>query len=909
MTDKQLLSHQEEEHSPGESTGTSAHEHKDETLHLQLEDLTLAELVAQFLRAPRITWRLTKQALAQTSQAIEPARQITFEDSQRPIAEAAITSLREGWRARLISAQVLQLSLFLFAVVCAVIGTNALLGVEGVGRTEDNALAAGAPYLWLSFCIWLGAELVGSFGQLRSWWQLLDRLARLHWLARIIPVGICLRALQAIVDSMSAPPETSLTYVESAAWHFAAGLVCWYVLAALDRYIRTRRPIWSKSKMEKTDVADEAGNLFWLAERPPNWKQVLRRRLLLALLLTVSSIILWLNTANNRIEPRYILLWITNSLLWAAVFAPANWNLFEWLATKIDATRRINWRAQRGTIILFAIIMVFGINFRLLHLDSAPREMTSDHVEKIQDAYRVYTGEYKIFFPNNGGREPVQMYLMSALASVPGLGFNFFTLKLLAVIESILTLPVLFWMGIELAGEKRTKFNISLALILAALVAVSYWHVIISRQGLRIPLTPLVTALLLIYLARAMRRNCRSDYVKAALLLGFGLYMYQAVRILPVVIVVGVGVALFIRRVTWRQRVLYLVHLGILVFVALMIFLPMLHFWLDYPNAFWMRTSTRILGDHLGYATPEQAEVALQTNVSVLMHNLKHALLMFNWKGDIGWFNGAGSYPVLDIFSGAFLVLGAAAWLARMIRSRDPVIWLVPFIILIMLLPTILSIAHPDANPSNSRALGAAPAVYLLAALPIAMIARGICRIFPRRLGLGLALLFCSGVLLLANQQNSETYFERYASGYLAASFPHSEAGQIVGGFAESDGAIGNAYSVGFPYWWDYRALGIEAGYPMWPNDGAPIDAMPQKLASALQRTDEIRLDPDRDLLFLHNVGDAHTTELLREWFPDGRQIIVQSYQPEDRFVLYRVPALGDEGWAQFIGKSDLASG
>ena len=793
--------------------------------------------------------------------------------------------------------------------MCAVIGTNALLGIEGVGRTEDNALAVGAPYLWLSFCIWLGAELVGSFGQLRSWWHLLDRLSRIHWLARIIPAGIWLLVLQAIVDSMSAPPETSLTYVETAAWHFAAGLVCWYLLAALERYIRMRRPNLSKQKMEETGVADDAGKVFWLAGRPPNWKQVLRRRFLLVFLLTVSSIILWLNTANNRIEPRYILLWITNSLLWAAVFAPANWSLFEWLATKIDAARRINWRAQRGTIILFAIIMVFGINFRLLHLDSAPREMTSDHVEKIQDAYRVYTGEYKIFFPNNGGREPVQMYLMSALASVPGLGFNFFTLKLLAVIESILTLPVLFWMGIELAGEKRSKFNISLALILAALVAVSYWHVIISRQGLRIPLTPLVTALLLIYLARAMRRNCRSDYIKAALVLGFGLYMYQAVRILPVVIVVGVVVALFASRVAWRQRVRYLIHLSILVFVALMIFLPMLHFWLDYPSAFWMRASTRILGDHLGYATPEQVEEALRTNVSVLMHNLKYALLMFNWKGDIGWFNGAGSHPVLDIFSGAFLVLGVAAWLARMIRSRDPVTWLMPLFLLIMLLPTILSIAHPDANPSNSRALGAAPAVYLLAALPIAMIARGVCRTFPRRLGLGLALLFCSVVILLANQQNSETYFERYANGYLAASFPHSEAGQIVGGFAASDGAIGNAFSVGFPYWWDYRALGIEAGYPMWPNDGAPIDTMPQRLASALQRTDEIRLDPDRDLLFLHNVGDAHTTELLREWFPDGRQIIVQSYQPEDSFALYRVPALGDEGWAQLLGNTNQTSG
>ena len=47
------------------------------------------------------------------------------------------------------------------------------------------------------------------------------------------------------------------------------------------------------------------------------------------------------------------------------------------------------------------------------------------------------------------------------------------------------------------------------------------------------------------------------------------------------------------------------------------------------------------------------------------MKNVRNALLMFNWKGDIGWFNGAPEYPMLDIFTGAFLILGAAAWLVR----------------------------------------------------------------------------------------------------------------------------------------------------------------------------------------------------------------------------------------------------
>ena len=72
-----------EEPSPSD-TGNKVASPQAEADHVPIEDQTLAELVAQFVRAPRITWRLTKQALAQTSQAIEPARQITFEDSQSP---------------------------------------------------------------------------------------------------------------------------------------------------------------------------------------------------------------------------------------------------------------------------------------------------------------------------------------------------------------------------------------------------------------------------------------------------------------------------------------------------------------------------------------------------------------------------------------------------------------------------------------------------------------------------------------------------------------------------------------------------------------------------------------------------------------------------------------------------------
>ncbi|MCY4072710.1 MAG: hypothetical protein OXG60_15555 [Chloroflexi bacterium] len=870
----------------------------EEFAETRIEDLTLAELCGRFARSPLVTWRRTRMAIAGAESILAPKIPAGERVKLDPKQQDAVGSSMPRIAGALRRAQGLQLLFFTLATVSAVIGTNALLGPAGVSRSAENTLEIGAPFLWIGFLIWLMGEAIGNYEQLRRRWRHMSRLDRIRWSARIVPVATWLTSLQAISDSMVVPKEQSFEFLLTAAGRLIAGLILWYLLDFVVWRIKARLSTTAVRNNERSGLSQSAPSQ---TEFPSLRDHISRRRIGLAVFSALASAILWMNTGGNRIEAPFIVLWIVSSFAWGMVFAPANWNALDWITGWIDRLRRIDWHGNRPIIVAFALIMVLGISFRFTQLDSVPREMTSDHVEKIQDAYRVSTGDYKIFFPNNGGREPVQMYLLSMLSSLPGLGFDFYTLKFLAVVESALTLPLLFWMGMELLGDGRPRFKKVLALLLMALVASSYWHVIVSRQGLRIPLTPLVTALLLVYLARAMRYNRRSDYVKAALVLGFGLYTYQAVRMLPVLIVIGVFFAIWMRAVSWRQKLLYLVHLAILVFVSLMVFLPMLHFWLDFPNSFWMRTSTRLLGDHLAYAAADDALEALRANIPILMHNIRKALLMYNWKGDIGWFNGASEHPVMDTLSGAFLILGAAAWLARMIKSRDPVVWFMPVVILVMLMPTALSLAHPEANPSNSRALGTVPVVYLFAALPVAMIAVRLKCMIKGGKGMMVAIVFGVGVVLVANHQNSETYFDRYANAYLGPSFPHSEAGRIVQGFANSDGAIGNAWSLGFPYWWDYRALGIEAGYPLWPNDMYPLENLPQILRYALQRKGELRLDPNRDLLFLFNPADEQAWQRLREWFPQGRATTVQSYHPEDRFVLYRVPRLGEEGWAAFL--------
>ena len=88
-------------------------------------------------------------------------------------------------------------------------------------------------------------------------------------------------------------------------------------------------------------------------------------------------------------------------------------------------------------------------------------------------------------------------------------------------------------------------------------------------------------------------------------------------------------------------------------------------------------------------------------------------------------------------------------------------------------------------------------------------------------------------------------------------------------GFAESDGAYGNAIMLGSPHWWDYRAVGIEAGVMFWDN-GTNISQLPAFLGRGLERDLAFRLDPERDLLFFYAKDNSSADAQLGEWFPGG---------------------------------------
>src|SRR5690606_22845031 len=137
------------------------------------------------------------------------------------------------------------------------------------------------------------------------------------------------------------------------------------------------------------------------------------------------------------------------------------------------------------------------------------------------DAYSVSQGIHSVFFRANGGREAIQFYLVAVAGNVFGTGMSFLTLKLVSALEGLLLIPVLVLFGREVVDRETGLFT-------AALVAVSWWHVALSRLALRIVLTPLLFAPVLITLIRGVRTGSRRAWVWAGLWMGVGVYGYQA---------------------------------------------------------------------------------------------------------------------------------------------------------------------------------------------------------------------------------------------------------------------------------------------------------------------------------------------------------------------------------------------
>ena len=593
------------------------------------------------------------------------------------------------------------------------------------------------------------------------------------------------------------------------------------------------------------EVAGTQG--FEREQTPPSAAIARRRRPWFTCAALPLAVIAWFGLQGNHFT------------LWGTAAWLGGLGVLLWCAWRADGLpiRRFRPRAEglqlswSGAALI--VIMIVGAFFRLYQLCEIPAEMGCDLPHNYNNIQQILSGTFPIFFESFPGREGLFFYLAAPAAWLFGL--SHWSIKLTAALVGVVTLPVVYLLGREL-------FNREVGLYAAALLAVSHWHIILTREGLRMCLTPLFFALVWYFVLRGHRTGRRWPMALAGLCLGLGLNSYTASAIVPGFLALFILSELLLRR--GRTLRANLDGWLWLVLVAAMTCLPLARYIYEKPESYLFRTATRITS----------TEATLSANLpAVILANVKNTLLMFNVHGDEVATSNVAGLRQMDLIAAAMMPLGAAYLLRRGRRGANLSVLLA---LLVMSLPTTLSLAFPDEVPNAGRAIGALPAAVMLSAVALAAVRRQAGRAMESwrwpgwravpSLAVGLVLVVEMGLAY-------PVYFKRYVASLTDSNYSISlEMARAIDAFTD-----GQAYIVTRGYWYDGNAVraqlraakGWDAEITALTTDAPPLNITAGKVM--------VILHPD----------DSASLAALREAFPRGVATNHLKYNGQIAFITF----------------------
>jgi predicted membrane-bound mannosyltransferase len=150
-------------------------------------------------------------------------------------------------------------------------------------------------------------------------------------------------------------------------------------------------------------------------------------------------------------------------------------------------------------LLLLGIIGI-AIFFRFYQLELVPPGLYPDVAINGTDAIEsLKTGQFKLFYPGNNGREG--LFIWFDALSIYLFGAGIYALKFPAALAGTLTVIGLYLLGKELFGKKGENA----ALLASFFLAVSFWPVNFSRIGFRAILVPLCLVFAFYFFTKGFR--------------------------------------------------------------------------------------------------------------------------------------------------------------------------------------------------------------------------------------------------------------------------------------------------------------------------------------------------------------------------------------------------------------------
>lgn len=369
-------------------------------------------------------------------------------------------------------------------------------------------------------------------------------------------------------------------------------------------------------------------------------------------------------------------------------------------------------------ISLVIAIIATGIFFRFWQLEVIPPGIHYDEAYNGVNALEVNeTGQYKIFYPDNTGREGLHINVEAIFIKL--FGVTNFGLRFANALWGSLTLIGFFLLLRQL---RLSKLSILLGTFM---ISFSFWHLVFSRTAYRAIMVPLILVWMFYFFMKGIRNKKYAPYFFAisGALLGLGFYTYIAFRIAPLILII-IGILLLLtkeRGFRISKQGLALFFLGLII-----IALPISIYFFNHSAEFFSRL------DSVSIFNAHGMDI-----VKALWKSLYNHLGAFFIHGDNNPRHNYNSQPLLPA---AWSVLFAIGFIISITEIFKTIIYsrrkieeveagekvgslnmfyasiLAQSIFWVMLIPGVLSV---EGIPHSLRIIGTIPAVFIMSVLPL----------------------------------------------------------------------------------------------------------------------------------------------------------------------------------------------
>ena len=391
---------------------------------------------------------------------------------------------------------------------------------------------------------------------------------------------------------------------------------------------------------------------------------------------------------------------------------------------------------QKVYLILIVFLAVF---FRFYQIVNMPGGLFPDEAANGLDINLMQQGHIQPFYERGNGREALFFYMEWASTAMFGKGqwqmhVVSSLIGVLAVVMVYFAAYRLFLISDEPDEQRKKKRAINIGLLAAFLMAVSTWHIVLSRTALRANLTPLFGALTLYFLLRVYHAQSQKAKYWFSILLGasfaLGFYTYIAYRIMAPILFMILAWPLIaaIKKHDFKAVIKKYWKFFSVFLVSFCVFVSWIanYFYHNFDFFIGRSGQVSVFNQSLYLVNGQQltGKPSLSVVAAVMWTVLKTAIVGFFIHGDLNWRQNISGYaflsPLISPFFGVGLIiislLGIWYFFAPLKRAKYWQYFLLTGWFWGMLLPEI---ATAEGIPHGLRSAGVIAPVFIITAWAI----------------------------------------------------------------------------------------------------------------------------------------------------------------------------------------------